>query len=71
MASHFNEKVAAGRKRGMDTLRRKFKGLKNALKPTGDPTISKDVKRAKFIQRDIEAGMGVAKFNSNEKTNEQ
>ena len=33
-----------------------FKALKNVRKPTGDPSIPPAVKRAKYIQRDIEKG---------------
>ena len=46
-----------------ESLRRKFKALKNVMKPTGDPTCPPDVIRAKHIQRRIEERMGVAELN--------
>ncbi len=46
--------------RDEDSLRNKFKALKNVRKPTGDPTCPPDVKRAKRIQKLIEAKVGVA-----------
>ncbi len=46
--------------RDEDSLRNKFKALKNVRKPTGDPTCPPDVRRAKRIQKLIEAKVGVA-----------
>ena len=40
--------------RDADSLKSKFKTLKNTREPTGDPTCSPDVLRAKLIRRDIE-----------------
>ena len=45
--------------REKDSIRNKFKALKNEKKPTGDPTIPVSVKRAKQIQRRIEDRISV------------
>lgn len=45
---------AAFFERTVDSIRNKFKALRNVRKPTGDPTIPHFVKVAKHIQRDIE-----------------
>jgi hypothetical protein len=45
--------------RDVDSIRTKWKALKNCKKPTGDPDCPKEVRRAKRIQREIENGAGV------------
>ncbi|ETV82643.1 hypothetical protein H257_05218 [Aphanomyces astaci] len=45
--------------RDVDSIRRKFKTLRSARKPTGDPLYPPAVSRAKRIQRAIEPFMGV------------
>ena len=45
--------------REKDSIRNKFKALKNVKKPTGDPTIPASVRRAKQIQRRIEDRISV------------
>ena len=45
--------------REKDSLRNKFKTLRNVRKPTGDPTIPAAVRRAKQIQRRIEDRIAV------------
>jgi len=45
--------------RDADSIRAKFKTLKNATKPTGDPTCPPEVVRAKHIAAEIERGVGV------------
>ncbi len=44
--------------RDVESLRNKFKALKNSKKPTGDPRCPENVKRAKRIQRDIDNEVG-------------
>ncbi|RHY17671.1 hypothetical protein DYB25_004089 [Aphanomyces astaci] len=45
-------------------MRRKFKSLRNSKKPTGDPDCLEDVKRAKRINRAMEARMSVLDMGS-------
>ena len=47
-----------------NSLKAKFKSLKNVRKPTGDPTCPPMVRRAKLAQRAIEGRMAVADMNS-------
>lgn len=49
--------------RDYESLRNKFKALKNSKKPTGDPTCPWEIKRAKRLQKDIEARMSVAEMD--------
>lgn len=51
--------------RDCDSLRNKFKGLRNIRKPTGDPTCPPTVVRAKRIQKAIESRQGVIDFGVN------
>lgn len=44
--------------RDSESLRNKFRTLKNSKKPTGDPRCPENVKRAKRIQRDIDNEVG-------------
>ncbi len=55
LAVEYNQKVHVPR--DAESLRFKFKTLKNAKKPTGDPTCPEEVKRAKRIYREIERKM--------------
>ncbi|ETV82542.1 hypothetical protein H257_05146 [Aphanomyces astaci] len=45
-------------------MRRKFKSLRNSKKSTGDPDCPEDVKRAKRINRAMEARMSVLDMGS-------
>ncbi|ETV75243.1 hypothetical protein H257_10435 [Aphanomyces astaci] len=45
-------------------MRRKFKSLRNSKNPTGDPDCPEDVKRAKRINRAMEARMSVLDMGS-------
>jgi hypothetical protein len=45
--------------RDKESIKDKFKKLKNAKKPTGDPDCPPQVRRAKRIAKDIEEGVGV------------
>jgi hypothetical protein len=47
------------RPRDNDSLKLKFKSLRLARKPTGDPTCPPEVRRAKLIYRDIERNADV------------
>jgi flagellar biosynthesis GTPase FlhF len=58
LTNEFNRRVGT-RPREMESLRTKFKSLRNKPKPTGDPDCPEEVRRAKRIQRDIENQMGV------------
>lgn len=61
----------SGENRSGDDLKNKFKALKNAKKPTGDPTCPPDVRRAKNIQKAIEGRMDVRELGSgDEKDND-
>jgi hypothetical protein len=51
----YNKKVSADRIRNAESLRKKFKTLRNVKKPTGDPDCPIEVKRAKRAQYSIEA----------------
>ena len=46
--------------RDLDSLRSKFKTLRNVRKSTGDPTIPINVKRAKQIQKQLEGKTSVS-----------
>ena len=52
--------------RDVDSCKTKFKALKNVRKPTGDPSIPPDVKRAKQIQYQIESRMSAVNFDDND-----
>ena len=60
----YNEGVGPDRLRDFESLRNKFKKLKNFPKPTGDPTCPSPVKAAKRIQREIEARAAVTELGS-------
>ena len=49
--------------RDEDSLKNKFKALKNSPKPTGDPDCPWDVKLAKRLQREIDASRDVVGFD--------
>jgi hypothetical protein len=66
VALEYNKKVSADRVRNAESLRKKFKTLRNVKKPTGDPDCPIEVKRAKRAQYSIEAKMGVETFESGE-----
>ena len=57
--------------RDMDSLRNKFKSLKNSRKPTGDPNCPIDVKRAKSIQRLIDNSSDTVGFDDDEEEEEE
>ena len=48
-----------------ESLKQKFKTLKNSKKPTGDPDCPPEIVRAKRCSRDIEQNMAVADMDSN------
>ncbi|KAF0706108.1 hypothetical protein AaE_014265 [Aphanomyces astaci] len=50
--------------RDVDSIRRKFKALRNSRKPTGEPDCPIDVVRAKHINRMIESRMAVLDMES-------
>jgi len=52
--------------RDIDSIRNKFKSLKNATKPTGDPTCPPNVIRAKRLAKEIEDGKCVFQSGSSE-----
>jgi hypothetical protein len=52
--------------RDIDSIRNKFKNLKNATKPTGDPTCPPNVIRAKRLAKEIEDGECVFQLDSSE-----
>jgi hypothetical protein len=49
--------------RDVESLRNKFKSLKNSKKPTGDPRCPENVKRAKRIQKDIDNEVGAVEVD--------
>ncbi|KAG9405939.1 hypothetical protein AC1031_003857 [Aphanomyces cochlioides] len=51
--------------RDSDSLRRKFLGLKNKSKPSGDPHCPPDVNRAKRVYEEIKSHVGVLELNDN------
>jgi hypothetical protein len=53
--------------RDTESIRNKYKSLKNATKPTGDPTCPPEVRRAKQIASCIESGIGVFGLDDNVK----
>ena len=52
--------------RDADSCKTKFKSLKNVRKPTGDPSIPPNVKRAKIIQCSIERKMSALNMDDDE-----
>ena len=73
VAKEYNGTKSAGTmERDVDSCRNKFQALKNVKKPTGDPTteIPPNVKRARYIQRDINAKISVSTFDDGGKTYE-
>ena len=52
--------------RDVESIRSKWKSLKNSKKPTGDPDCPKEVRRAKRIAWDIETGAGVFNLDDDE-----
>lgn len=60
----FNKSVSSDRARDMESLRKKFKNLKNKKKPTGDPDCPIEVKRAKRAHYQIESRMSVENMGS-------
>jgi hypothetical protein len=64
------ERYNSNRPRGFverdeESMRNKFKSLRNVKKPTGDPLCPEEVRRAKRIQREIEAKIGVETLDDN------
>ena len=71
MTSYYNqEKPDRAPERDIEAIRNKFRNLKNVKKPTGDPTCPPLVVRAKRINYDIEAGVGVIDLDDVGKTRE-
>jgi hypothetical protein len=56
--------------RDVDSIRSKWKSLKNSKKPTGDPDCPKEVRRAKRIAWDIETGTGVFNLDDDDSCSE-
>ncbi|KAI9990531.1 hypothetical protein PInf_018085 [Phytophthora infestans] len=52
--------------RDSDSLRRKFYALKNAKKPTGDPSCPPEIRRAKHVFREIEGKCSVLQLDDDE-----
>ncbi|CAM9602921.1 unnamed protein product, partial [Ectocarpus fasciculatus] len=52
--------------RDAESLRVKYKALKNMKKPTGDPICPTPVKRAKRLQREIELQMSTINFDDDD-----
>ena len=71
LALEFNKQVGPGRAREGESLRNKFKALKNKKKPTGDPTCPVEVLRAKRADRAIQNKMGVEDFADDEEDNQE
>lgn len=67
----FNKKVATDRFRDMESLRKKFKNLKNKRKPTRDPDCPQEVKRAKRADRRIQERMSVENMGSSSEDEEE
>ncbi|KAG9408763.1 hypothetical protein AC1031_020607 [Aphanomyces cochlioides] len=66
VAYAFNQNApTAWPNRDSDSLRRKFLGLKNRPKPSGDPYCPPEVQRAKQIFEDIKSHVGVLELNDN------
>jgi hypothetical protein len=59
----YNRNVPKERARDVDSLRTKFKGLKNKKKPTGDPDCPEEVRRAKRIDYAMQQRIGVEDFD--------
>ena len=67
VAMRFNRSLPNGvASRDADSLKAKFKSLRNVKKPTGDPSCPEEVKRAKRAQYSIEARMGVSNMDDDE-----
>jgi hypothetical protein len=65
VADRYNQKTGRFAPfRDVDSLKNKFRGLKNTKKPTGDPTCPEYVKRAKKLQKEIEESVNVFKMGS-------
>lgn len=62
IAFSYNAHFGNGENRNGESLRNKFKELRNSSKPTGDPDCPEPVRRAKRIQRQIELSMDVVDF---------
>ena len=71
LTNEYNRGFPADRQRDMDSLRLKFKTLKNKRKPTGDPTCPPEVRRAKQADRAIQQQMGVENFDDEEEELDQ
>jgi hypothetical protein len=56
--------------RDEDSLKNKFKALKNSPKPTGDPDCPWDVMTAKRLQREINASRNVVGFDEDDEDEE-
>lgn len=54
--------------RDVDSIRSKWKSLKNSKKPTGEPDCPKEVRRAKRIFREIETGAGVFNMDDDDES---
>ncbi len=52
--------------RSAESLRAKFKSLRNSPKPTGDPNCPEEIRLAKRIQREIDAHAEVAPFHDDD-----
>ena len=57
VAVEYNERTRENRP--ADSLKKKFKQLKNVSKPSGKPNIRSEIERAKKIAQDMENAMGV------------
>ena len=65
LAGAFNEGARRDDMRDAEALKNKFIRLKNHPKPTGDPDCPEEVRRAKRVQRLIEAQCAVLELEDN------
>mmetsp|Transcript_17369 Transcript_17369/g.25901 ORF Transcript_17369/g.25901 Transcript_17369/m.25901 type:complete len:246 (+) Transcript_17369:309-1046(+) len=67
----YNRQLPLELSRDMESLRNKFKGLRNKKKSTGDPTCPPEVVRAKRAQREIEKRQSVEEFDGSSSSSDE
>lgn len=67
----YNRSMPRDRQREMESLRTKYKALKNRKKPTGDPDCPEEVRRAKRVDYTIQQRMGVEDFDDDAQEEEE
>ncbi|KAI9916269.1 hypothetical protein PsorP6_016768 [Peronosclerospora sorghi] len=71
VAYDYNRNLPSGHEsRDVEALRRNFTAMKNCKKPTGDPRIRPEVRRAKRIFREIESEMSVVELEDDARQSE-